>query len=430
MRRYSSSKFRIKGIATAVVAVIIVIIVVAVVGGAYLLLQPSTSTTTATSASSTFTTTSSSASMSSSTTSSNTTTTSSKSLQSFNFALEASDATHAVTLDALNHLSAFGLKANYQTISDPAALTSAGASDQVDMFGFQFPTTTFNAIEKGANLVAIGEESTAFLQDLVVAINYTTIGQLNGTTMAAFSLDGPVLFPLVWQSYGYNFTTANINLVVIGDSSVKAAALIAGKYVGAFLDPADAATVMKSAPGKFHILGTTAKAFPGIGGGIYFANKSWYATHFNVAEDFLIAVLQSARNASAHLQTWINSTYAANYTSSDYTVYNSTQHILSQADYFSPNMITFTPTLMNASDYFLFYGGLINSSGNVNQIYNFTALSAALKAIGTVTEPPGPYSTLTPLSPLELVSLRVGTLGTMFVLPRGESELSGRRTAL
>jgi ABC-type nitrate/sulfonate/bicarbonate transport system substrate-binding protein len=318
--------------------------------------------------------------------------------QTFKFALESTDATHAVTLDALNHISEYGLRATVESISDPATLTSAGANDQVDMFVFQFPTTMLNAIEKGANLVAIGEESTSFLQDLVVSSNITSFQQLNGTTMAAFSLDGPVLFPLVFQAYGQNYSNYKINLVVIGDSSVKAQALIAGRYVGAFLDPEDAATVFQDVPGKFHILATTASAFPGIGGGIYFANKAWLNSHFQIAVDFIKAVLLSARNQSANLQSWIQSTYSANFTSSNFGVYNSTLHILYAADYFSPNMITFTPSLMNASDNFMAAGGLINSPGNVSQIYNFSVLQAALNAIGTVPEPPGPYQSYTPLA--------------------------------
>ena len=157
--------------------------------------------------------------------------------QSFTFGFEATDATHANTIDALNHMSQFNLKPTIRTVSDPATLTSATAQDQVDMMSFQFATTTINAIEQGANVVAIGEESTAFLQDLVVSSSIKNITDLKGTTMAAFSLDGPVLFPLVWAALGENFSNYNINLVVIGDSSVKAQALIANKYVGAFLDP-------------------------------------------------------------------------------------------------------------------------------------------------------------------------------------------------
>ncbi|MDG7001843.1 MAG: ABC transporter substrate-binding protein [Nitrososphaerota archaeon] len=231
--------------------------------------------------------------------------------QSFSFALEGVDATHAVTVDALNHMSHYGVQVQFKTIPDPSTLTSAASNGQIDMFGFQFPTTTLNAIESGANLVGIGEETTAFLQDLVVTDNITTFQQLNGTTMAAYQLDGPVLFPFVFQAYGQNYSQYKINLVIIGDSSVKAQALIAGRYVGGFLDPEDAATVFKDAPGKFHILGTTAPAFPGIGGGIYFANKAWLNSHFQIAVDFMEAVLQSSRNASNNLPAWINSTYKA-----------------------------------------------------------------------------------------------------------------------
>ena len=90
---------------------------------------------------------------------------------------------------------------------------------------------------------------------------------------------------------------------MIGDSSVKAQGLIAGKYSGAFLDPQDAATVFKSIPGKFHILATTASSFPGIGGGVIFANKNWLksTSHFNMAVDLEVALLQSARNATQNL---------------------------------------------------------------------------------------------------------------------------------
>jgi len=333
---------------------------------------------------------------------------------SFNFGFEATDPTHANTIDALNHLSQFNLKADIHTISDPATLTSATAQDQVDIMAFQFATTTLNAIEQGANVVAIGEESTAFLQDLVVSTSITNITDLKGTTMAAFSLDGPVLFPLVWAAEGQNFSNYNINLVVIGDSSVKAQALIANKYVGAFLDPSDAAAVFKSDPGKFHTIATTAAAFPGIGGGLYFANKSWLNTHFQTAVDFITAVLESNRNATTNLQSWIQSTYNANFSSLDFSIYNSTQHILSASDFFSPNMITYTPPLMNASDTFLFFGGLINSTGNVNQIYNFSVLQQALKNIGTVSEPSGPYQSDQPLA---LIGASFGSTGVLYVIP-------------
>ncbi|MCL5068824.1 MAG: hypothetical protein M1368_10815 [Thaumarchaeota archaeon] len=329
-----------------------------------------------------------------------------KQSQSLRFALEGVDATHAVTVDALNHMSQYGVQAQFSTITDPTTLTSAASNGQIDMFGFQFPTTTINAIESGANLVGIGEETTAFLQDLVVTDNITSFQQLNGTTMAAYQLDGPVLFPFVFQSYGQNFSQYKINLVIIGDSSVKAQALIAGRYVGGFLDPEDAATVFKSAPGKFHILGTTAPAFPGIGGGIY--------SHFQVAVDFMEAVLQSARNASNNLPSWISSTYKANFTGLDFSIYNSTEYILHQSDFFSPNMVTFTPSLMNASDTFLFYGGLINSSGNVNQIYNFSVVQAALKALGTVNEPAGPFQNDQPLSLVDAIpASNFGILGNV-----------------
>lgn len=287
---------------------------------------------------------------------------------------------------------------------------------------FQFATTTINAIEQGANVVAIGEESTAFLQDLVVSTSIKNFSQLNGTTMAAFSLDGPVLYPLVFQAYGQNFSNYKINLVVIGDSSVKAQALIANKYVGAFLDPSDAAVVFKNDPGKFYTLATTATAFPGIGGGLYFANRAWLNTHFQTAVDFITAVLQSNRNASTNLQSWIQNTYNANFSQLDFSIYNSTQHILAQSDYFSPNMITYTPSLMNASDSFLFFGGLINSTGNVNQIYNFSVLQQALKNMGTVKEPAGPYQSDQPLA---LVGSSFGSAGVLYVM--SGLEITGKR---
>ena len=342
--------------------------------------------------------------------------------QSFNFGFEATDPTHANTVDALNHMSQFNLKANIHLISDPATLTSATANGQVDMMVFQFATTTLNAIEQGANVVAIGEESTAFLQDLVVSTSINNITGLKGTTMAAFSLDGPVLFPLVWAAQGENFSNYNINLVVIGDSSVKAQALIANKYVGAFLDPSDAAAVFKAAPGKFHTIATTAAAFPGIGGGLYFANKSWLNTHFQTAVDFITAVLESDRNATTNLQPWIQSTYNANFSQLDFSIYNSTEHILAASDFFSPNMITYTPPLMNASDNFLFFGGLINSSGKVNQIYNFSVLQKALQNLGTVPEPAGPYQTDQPLS---FTGSSFGSTGVLYVMPA--LEISGKR---
>ncbi len=370
---------QLSGISTTLVVVIVVIIVIAAAAGAYYYLTPSKAST-----------------------------------QTFTFGLEASDATHADTIDALNHMSQYNLQATVQTISDPATLTSAGSNNQVNMFAFQFATTTINAIEQGANLVAIGEESTAFLQDFVVSNSITSFPQLNGTTLAAFSLDGPVLFPAVFAANNQNYSNYNINLVVIGDSSVKAQALIAGRYVGAFLDPEDAATVFKADPGKFHILATTAQALPGIGGGLYFANKTWLNSHFQIAVDFMIAVLRSARNATNNLPAWIQSTYNANFTSLDKSVYNSTQYILQAADYFSPNMITFTPALMNASDTYMFYGGLINSTGNVNQIYNFSVLQKALQQIGTVPEPSGPFQTDQPLS---FVGSSFGSTGVLYISP-------------
>lgn len=348
-----------------------------------------------------------------------------KATNTFSFGIEGSDATHVTIIDALNHMSQYGDTPKVQIISDPSALTSAGANNQVNMFEFQFPTTTLNAIESGVNLVAIGEDSTAFLQDLVVSTSIQSIAQLNGTTMAAFSLDGPVIFPLVFAANGYNYSQFNINLVVIGDSPVKAQGLIAGRYVGAFLDPQDAATVFKSAPGKFHIIATTASAFPGIGGGVLFANRSWLKSenNFNMAVNLEVALLQSARNETANISAWIQRTYNANFTSLDFSVYNSTQYILYQSDYYSPNMITYTPSLMNASDYFLAAGGLINSTGNVNQIYNFTVLQAALNKIGTVNEPAGPYQTDTPLSFSLPTSLaRTGSSGWLIVAPSSSRE--------
>lgn len=317
--------------------------------------------------------------------------------ETFRFGIQHPDATHAVTVDALNHLSTYNLKATVSQIEDPTALTAAAANGQIDAFVFQFPTTTINAIESGANVVAFGEESTSFLQDLVVRASINTFKQLNGTTLAAFQLDGPVLFPPVFASYGENFSHYNINLVVIGDSSVKAQGLIAGRYDGAFLDPGDAATVMKDAPGQYHVLGTTAKALPGIGGGIYFANRTWLNNHYDQALGFMKAVLTSARNAYSNTASWIQSTYNANFTNGDFQIYNSTERLLLSADYFSPNMITYTPTLMNNSDTYMFYGGLINSTGNVNQIYNFTVANAALNALGRISEPAGPYQNLQPL---------------------------------
>src|SRR5713226_5742055 len=126
-----------------------------------------------------------------------TTTTTSVPPQTFTFGfLHTDDPSHALAVDALNHLSRFNLKPHVIGIADPTSLTSATSQGQVDMFAFQFPTTTINAIEKGANVIGVAADSTAFLQDLVVSSNITTFQQLNGTTMAAFDLDGPVLFPL------------------------------------------------------------------------------------------------------------------------------------------------------------------------------------------------------------------------------------------
>ena len=356
-----------RSISMTVALIVIVIIVIAAAGGAYYYFSTQSKSTSG--------------------------------VQTFSFSLpESNDPSHSIAVDALNHLSHYNLKADFSAIADPSAVTSACSNGQIDMFVFQLPTTTINAIETGANVVGIGEESTTFLQDLVVSSSVTSLQQLNGTTMAAYQLDGPVLFPLVWAANGQNFSNYQINLVVVGDSPVKAQGLIAGQYAGAFLDPADAASVFKNVPGKFHILTTTASAFAATGAGILFANKSWLKTHFQIAVDVEEAMIQSARNASANLQSWINGIYAKNFTALNFNVYNETQFLYNQADYFSPNMITFTPTLMNASDTFMYYGQMISSAGNVNQLYNFSVAQAALKALGTVQEPSGPFQSFTPLS--------------------------------
>jgi hypothetical protein len=406
---------RVSGISTAIIAVIVIVIIVVAGVGLYLATAthtttPSTTSTPTTSSTPTTTPTSSTTSTVTTTPMTNTSTTSTP-LTTFSIAFTGVDPSHALAVDALNHLAQFGLKANVMIIPDPTTITSATSSGEVDMFNYQFPTTTINAIEAGANVIATGAESTSFLQDLVVASNITTFQQLNDTTMAAYQLDGPVLFPLVWAANGLNYSQYNINLVVIGESTVKAQALIAGKYIGAFLDPADAATVFKTDPGKFHVLATTAAAFPGLGG-FFFANKAWYNTHFQIAEDLDIAMLQSARNATQNMQAWVNSTWSANFTSVDYQIYNSTEYLYAASDFFSPNMITYTPPVMNASDQFMFFGGLINSSGNVYQIYNFSAALAALKAVGTVTEPPGPYTNSTAYPFLTSVNITVTMTGS------------------
>jgi hypothetical protein len=65
---------------------------------------------------------------------------------------------------------------------------------------------------------------------------------------------------------------------------------------------------------------------------------------------------------------------------------------------------------------------LINSTGNVNQIYNFTVLQKALQNIGTVKEPSGPYQNDQPLA---IIGSLFGSTGVLYVMPA--LEISGKR---
>src|SRR5207245_10021861 len=106
------------GISTGIaVSVIVIIIVIAAIGGAYCYYYAPGTTTKV-------------------------------QVQTFKFGfLHTEDPSHALAVDALNHMSQFNMKAQVVGISDPTSLTSATSQGQVDMFAFQFPTTTINAIE-------------------------------------------------------------------------------------------------------------------------------------------------------------------------------------------------------------------------------------------------------------------------------------------
>lgn len=185
----------------------------------------------------------------------------------------------------------FGLKVN--SVPIPAATrTSVQAvlAEQVQL-GEVSVGQIGAAVVEGASLSIIGPHDVANDYVLVAAEDVQTPADMAGRTHGAAAATGvdPFNFNTIYENAGVG---GEVQVVLVGGSSDRVAALLSGNIDAAMLHPYDAEQVLNE--GGFHQLAVAADEVPPVVNDVFFVESSWLEENRAVALAFSACVFAEA----------------------------------------------------------------------------------------------------------------------------------------
>lgn len=199
---------------------------------------------------------------------------------------DAPDMGNLPAVVAIDKMKAEGYHIKTTILSGIPSVVAALSSNNVQM-AVVTDTGLLKAIAKGDPFQVFGELYTN--EDaLVTSSSIATPAQLDGKTIGLAS-KATLSYSLLAEYEATQHLT-NVNIVYVGNSSVRVNALLAGKIDGSVLELDDVAKAIRGAEAtKFHVLEYFPSAFPNLMGNVFTADKSFLAKNPSIATAFLAA---------------------------------------------------------------------------------------------------------------------------------------------
>jgi ABC-type nitrate/sulfonate/bicarbonate transport system substrate-binding protein len=151
----------------------------------------------------------------------------------------------------------------------------------------------WTAIAKGAQLRAVVEANGSW--EVVAARDIKSCHDLDGKGTAFGSTRG-VNVAMFRRFIADHCPDAQPQLLVISNSSSRAAALLSGQVSAAQLELQDVFQLDRQAPGRFYTLLQTSKEFPHVAVFLYAVRQDWAQQHPDVVRAFIRAFLLAQRS--------------------------------------------------------------------------------------------------------------------------------------
>jgi NitT/TauT family transport system substrate-binding protein len=199
-------------------------------------------------------------------------------------------------LAAIDDLRSQGYTIETPQLEDPSLIAQGVSQNQFQLTSGDTPAA-LRAILAGANLKVIGEKLGDEWQ-MVAASDIQSCEDLAGRSVGVFAV-GSFNDAIVRYYIGANCPGTEVNMLALGDSVARAAAMLAGNLDSSPLEVGDTVPLLAEAGDRFHILTTFAESLPDLRPAAIVANSEWLAENRPAAEALLTAlILQNRRIAS------------------------------------------------------------------------------------------------------------------------------------
>jgi NitT/TauT family transport system substrate-binding protein len=133
---------------------------------------------------------------------------------------------------------------------------------------------------------------------MVAAADIEECADLAGRSVGVFAV-GSFNDAIVRYYIGANCPGTEVNMLALGDSTARAAAMLAGNLDSSPLEVGDTVPLLAEAGDRFHVLTTFAESLPELRPAALVANSDWLAANQETAQALLKAlVTQNRRIAS------------------------------------------------------------------------------------------------------------------------------------
>jgi NitT/TauT family transport system substrate-binding protein len=226
--------------------------------------------------------------------------------KTFKFAFPGPFGVGEVTLlAAIDDLKTQGYTIDTPQVNDPN-LIAQGVSEGQFQFTEGDTVAALKAIQAGGKLKVVGEQ-VGDLWQIVTISSIKSCADLSGHSVGVFAV-GSFNDVSVQAYIAQNCSGTEVNMLALGDSTARAAAMLAGQLDASPLEVGDAVPLLLQGADKFHVLTNFAETLPGLRPSAIVANSEFLAANEGTARALLTALIKQNRKAvddAAYLKTLI-----------------------------------------------------------------------------------------------------------------------------
>jgi NitT/TauT family transport system substrate-binding protein len=181
-------------------------------------------------------------------------------------------------------------------LEDPGLIAQGVSQGQFQLTSGDTPAA-LRAILAGGNLKIIGEKLGDEWQ-MVAATDIKECADLAGRSVGVFAV-GSFNDAIVRYYVGANCPGTEVNMLALGDSTARAAAMLAGNLDSSPLEIGDIVPLLAQAGDRFHVLTKFAESLPDLRPGALVANSDWLAANPDAAHALLTALINQNRRINS-----------------------------------------------------------------------------------------------------------------------------------